>query len=124
MVKTELTSLQKRILTSLVMVPFVIGALRSGHPYVDILVFVVGALLSWEWSTMVPNKKANLYAVCYVFALGCSLLIFNHIVLFTTLAATTAFVYFKAKEEEHRKLLTLGLYFYWCRRPILVILSV
>lgn len=108
MVKTELTSLQKRILTSLVMVPFVIGALRSGHPYVDILVFAVGTLLSWEWSTMIPNKKANLYAVCYVFALGCSLLIFNRIVLFTTIAAVAAFVYLKAKEEEHRRLLTLG----------------
>lgn len=108
MVKTELTSLQKRILTSLVMVPFVIGALRSGHPYVDILVFAVGSLLSWEWSTMIPNKKANLYAVCYVFALGCSLLIFNRIVLFTTIAAVAAFVYLKAKEEEHRRLLTLG----------------
>ncbi len=108
MVKTELTSLQKRILTSLVMIPFVIGALRSGHPYVDILVFAVGALLSWEWSAMIPNKKANLYAVCYVFALGCSLLIFNRIVLFSTIAALTAFVYYKAREEEHRNLLTLG----------------
>lgn len=108
MVKTELTSLQKRILTSLVMVPFVIGALRSGHPYVDILVFAVGTLLSWEWSTMIPNRKANLYAVCYVFALGCSLLIFNRIVLFTTIAAVAAFVYLKAREEEHRRLLTLG----------------
>lgn len=108
MVKTELTSLQKRILTSLVMIPFVIGALRSGHPYVDILVFAVGALLSWEWSTMIPNKKANLYAVCYTFALGCSLLIFNRIILFTTLFAITALVYLKAKEERHRNLLTLG----------------
>ena len=42
MAKTELTSLQKRILTSLIMIPIVIGALQSGHPYVDILVFIVG----------------------------------------------------------------------------------
>lgn len=108
MVKTELTSLQKRILTSLVMVPFVIGALRSGHPYVDILVFTVGAMLSWEWSDMVPNKRANIYAVCYVFALGCSLLIFNRVILFTTIACVTALVYFKAHDEKHRKLLALG----------------
>ncbi|MCM1323080.1 MAG: phosphatidate cytidylyltransferase [Acetobacter sp.] len=108
MVKTELTSLQKRILTSLVMIPLVIGALRSGHPYVDILVFVVGAMLSWEWSAMIPNKKASIYAVCYVFALGCSLLIFNRVILFTTIALVSLFTYLKAKEEEHRKLLTLG----------------
>ena len=46
MAKTELTSLQKRILTSLIMIPIVIGALQSGHPYVDILVFIDGAMLS------------------------------------------------------------------------------
>lgn len=108
MERTELTSLQKRILTSLVMIPIVIGALRSGHPYIDILVLAVGALLSWEWSAMIPNKKANLYAVCYVFALSCSFFVFNQIVLFSAIAAVTAFVYLKAKGEKHRKLLTLG----------------
>ena len=55
MVKFALS--KKRILTSLVMIPIAIGALRSGHPYVDILIFAVGALLSWEWSNMVPNKN-------------------------------------------------------------------
>ena len=40
MEKTNLTSLQKRILTSLIMIPIAIGALRSGHPYVDILIFI------------------------------------------------------------------------------------
>lgn len=108
MEKIELSSLQKRIITSLILIPLVIGALRSGHPYVDILVFIVGAMLSWEWSTMITNQKPNVYAVCYMFALGCSLFIFNHIVLFTVIIATTLFVYFKAKKEIHRKLLTLG----------------
>ena len=58
----NLTSLQKRVLTSLIMIPLVIGALRFGHPYVDILVYLVGIMLSWEWSVMVPNKKANVYS--------------------------------------------------------------
>ena len=104
----NLTSLQKRVLTSLIMIPLVIGALRFGHPYVDILVYLVGIMLSWEWSVMVPNKKANVYAVCYTFALGCSLIIFNRYVFFLTLALISAFVYLKAKEEEHQYLLTLG----------------
>ena len=108
MAKTELTSLQKRILTSLVMIPIVIGALRSGHPYVDILIFFVGALLSWEWSSMVPNKKNSTYAVCYTFALGCSLFIMNKWVLLSTIIATAIFVYHKAKEEQHKNLITLG----------------
>ena len=108
MEKANFTSLQKRVLTSLIMIPLVIGAMRSGHPFVDILVYFVGIMLSWEWSAMMPNKRANVYAVCYAFALGCSLIIFNRIVLLLVLMAITAFVYIKAKDEEHRKLLTLG----------------
>ena len=108
MAKIELNSLQKRILTSLVMIPIAIGALRSGHPYVDILIFAVGALLSWEWSNMVPSKNQATYAICYTFALGCSLLVFNRIVLFSIIGVVTLFLYLKAKNEEHRKLITLG----------------
>jgi len=104
----NLTSLQKRVLTSLVMIPLVIGALRYGHPYVDILVYLVGIMLSWEGSSMIPNKRANVYAVCFAFALGCSLLIFNRIFFFIVLIAISAFVYFKAKNEQHCYLLTLG----------------
>lgn len=108
MAKIELNSLQKRILTSLVMIPIAIGALRSGHPYVDILIFAVGALLSWEWSNMVPSKNQTTYAICYTFALGCSLLVFNRIVLFSIIGVVTLFLYLKAKNEDHRKLITLG----------------
>lgn len=108
MEKTNFTSLQKRVLTSLIMIPLVIGALRFGHPYVDILVYLVGITLAWEWSVMVPNKKANLYAVCYAFALGCSLIVFNRLFLLLLLGAISAFVYYKAKEEHYRYLLTLG----------------
>lgn len=108
MEKTKMTSLQKRVLTSLVMIPLVIGALRSGHPYVDILVYLVGIMLSWEWSSMISNKRSNVYAVCYAFALGCSLLIFDRFFFFLMLVAITFFVYLKAKDETNRYLITLG----------------
>ena len=108
MEKTNLTSLQKRVLTSLVMIPIAIGALRSGHPYVDILIFIVGSMLSWEWANMVPNKRQSTYAVSYIFALGCSLIVFDRTALFFALLLATVFVFFKTKDEEHRYLLTLG----------------
>ena len=57
MAKTELTSLQKRILTSLIMIPIVIGALQSGHPYVDILVFIVGAILGMGFNGIQQEIK-------------------------------------------------------------------
>ncbi len=108
MEKTNLTSLQKRVLTSLVMIPIAIGALRSGHPYVDILIFIVGSMLSWEWANMVPNKRQSTYAVSYIFALGCSLIVFDRTALFFALLLATVFVFFKTKDEEQRYLLTLG----------------
>ncbi len=108
MEKTNLTSLQKRIITSLIMIPIAIGALRSGHPYVDILIFAVGSILSWEWSNMIPNKRPSCYAVFYIFALGCSMFAIDGIAPLITLLAATFFVYLKTKDEEHRNLLTLG----------------
>ena len=108
MEKVNFTSLQKRVLTSLVMIPLVIGALRSGHPYVDILVYLVGIMLSWEWITMIPNKNSNVYGVSYAFALGCSILVQDRNVLFLTIIATTAFVFLKANDEKFRRLITLG----------------
>lgn len=108
MEKVNLSSLQKRILTSLVMIPVVIESLRCGHPYVDVLVFLVGIMLSWEWASMVPNKRVPVYTASYAFALGCSLIIFDRIVFFLVLAAVCFFVCFKARDEEHRRLITLG----------------
>ena len=106
--KIELSSLQKRVLTSLIMIPLVVGALWLGHPYIDIVIFLVGALLSWEWATMVPNKNTCVYAVCYTFLIGCSLIIFDRTTLFLLLILSSLFIYFKASDEEHRRLLTLG----------------
>ena len=108
MEKANFTSLQKRVLTSLVMIPLVIGALRSGHPYVDILIYLVGIMLSWEWVTMIPNKNSNVYGVSYAFALGCSILVQDRNVLFLPIAATTIFIFWKAKNEKFRRLITLG----------------
>ena len=76
MAKTELTSLQKRILTSLIMIPIVIGALQSGHPYVDILGFL-GNGLQWYPTR---NQAFMPYAIplqwvvlCWYLTAGCSL---------------------------------------------------
>ena len=104
----NLTTLQKRVFTSLVMIPLVIWALQSGHPWVDILVYLVGVMLSWEWSVMVPNKRTVIYALCYTFSLGCSIFIQDRTVLMLTILAVALFVYTKARDEEWRRLLTLG----------------
>ena len=108
MAKTELTSLQKRILTSLIMIPIVIGALQSGHPYVDILVFIVGAMLSWEWAHMVPNRNAPFYATAYTASLSAAVLLNCPAAVAALVAGASLLVWFKARGEERRNLLTLG----------------
>jgi len=111
MEETRLTTLQKRILSSLAMVPVVIGSLYFGYPYADLLMLIVGMLFAWEWSTMVPNNKPCVYLACYAFALACAFFLLDLTFLFAVLVLIGAFVYYKAKSEQHRFLLALGVFY-------------
>lgn len=104
----KMGSLKKRILTALVMLPVVIGALWAGYPFVDVLTLVVGALLSWEWANMVPSRKPAVYNTAYMISLAVSLLVYNTAMIISAIVLTTLFVWLKSKNEERRFLLTLG----------------
>ncbi len=64
MAKTK-SNTMLRIVTALVMAPLVIAGLYFGYPYVVLMLVGVGALMAWEWSTMVPNNRPTVYAVAY-----------------------------------------------------------
>lgn len=104
----KMGSLKKRILTALVMLPVVIGALWAGYPFVDVLTLVVGALLAWEWANMVPSRKPAVYNTAYMISLAVSLLVYNTAMIISAIVLTTLFVWLKSKNEERRFLLTLG----------------
>ncbi|MBP5615027.1 MAG: phosphatidate cytidylyltransferase [Alphaproteobacteria bacterium] len=121
MVKTKLNSkssaqkqnkkqhmLAKRIGMAFAMLPLVIAALWFGYPYVDILVLLVGVLLSWEWSNMVPSRKPAVYLSAYAFALAVSVFIYSTHAIVLTIIFTTIFVFLKSRKEAERFLLTLG----------------
>ena len=104
----KMSSLQKRILTTLVMLPVVIGALWSGYPYVDILTLTVGVLLAFEWATMVPSSKPMVYFGAYVLSMAASIFLYESQAIVLTILASTLFVYLKARKEKYMFLLTLG----------------
>lgn len=102
------SSFLKRTLAALVMLPIAIGALWFGYPYIDALVLVVGAVLSWEWSNMVKNRTPSIYSTVYILSMAVSLLIYDSMVVWSVIVLASLFVWLKAKNEEHRRLLTLG----------------
>lgn len=104
----KLGSLTKRILAAIVMLPVAIGALWGGYPFVDVLALVIGALLAWEWVNMIPNRAPLTYMAAYIISLAVSLFVYDTPMLSSVIVLVSFFVWFKAKGEEHRNLLTLG----------------
>lgn len=98
----------KRTAASLVMLPVAVAALWMGYPYVDMLALFVGVLLSWEWAQMVPSQKPMAYMGAYLFSLASCLFVVNLYLNAFVIILTSVFVWFKARREEHRNLLTLG----------------
>ncbi|MFV0627111.1 MAG: phosphatidate cytidylyltransferase [Alphaproteobacteria bacterium] len=107
MEKPKLNSFMKRSITSLVLVLFVFGVIYVGTPLLEITALLVGILLAWEWSNAVPNKNKTFYLSSYIFSLV-SCLAYPSYWALGAVILTALFVWFKSKEEEKRKLLTLG----------------
>lgn len=55
----SLSSLQKRILTALVLIPPVLIAIWIGSPYVDVLILLILVCMTREWSRMVLGYVAS-----------------------------------------------------------------
>lgn len=102
------TNMMKRIITSLILVPLTIIALFLGFPFVNMIVLVFGAMFAFEWANMVPNKNPSLYTVVYATAMSVAVLFSFPAVFLLTLIVSSLLVWFKAKDEPKRKLLTLG----------------
>jgi phosphatidate cytidylyltransferase len=108
MEKSKINSLLKRLATSLVLIPVVIGCVVVGYPLVYTLALLGAALLSWEWAQMVPNKHSSAYALTYFFVVTVAVLTAS--VAYTIVIGALALVLLLrlSKDETHRKLLLLG----------------
>ncbi len=108
MEKSKKSSLVKRTLTALVLAPLTIGILYLGHPYLNVLALVAGAMLCWEWDNMVPHRGATVYVICYVTALASAVLMTCPYMIALIVVGASVLVWIKAKGEGCRNLLTLG----------------
>lgn len=104
----KMNSFVKRTITALVMLPVVIDALWHGYPFVDVLALVVGVLLAWEWANMIPNRASGAYLSAYAISVAVSLLVYDAVVVASAIVLASVYVWFKARKEKHRYLLTLG----------------
>lgn len=102
------SSLLKRTLAALVMLPLVVGALRAGYPYIYALILIVGSMLAWEWGNMVKNRASSVYTSIYIVCLAITVLIYDAMVVLGVIVLGTLLVWLRAKNEDHRRLLTLG----------------
>ena len=109
MEKSKLMSLLKRVVTSLILIPAVIGCVVSGYPLILLLAWLGAILMSWEWADMVKNKRASVYALTYFFVTAWYLVFDFNILTLIVLLCTMLFGFLKSKGEEHRWLLVLGL---------------
>ena len=107
MAKTS-SNFMVRMITALIMAPLAIAGLYLGYPYVVLMLLGVGALLSWEWSTMVSNSKPTVYAVIYTVSMAVAVMLNSWLGIALAMLFSTLLVWIKAKGEEHRRLLTLG----------------
>lgn len=55
----NLTNLQKRILSAVVLLPLAIIAIVLGHPYFTVLVAGFAAVMAWEWTTVAATVRAS-----------------------------------------------------------------
>lgn len=108
MEKSKTVAVMKRIVTSLILAPVVLSGVLLGSPFINILVLVCGAMLSWEWAKMVPNKNNAVFSLIYLTSLAVAVLVNDTFSILWIMCGGTALAWYKARNEEHRKLLVLG----------------
>ena len=108
MEKSKTSSIVKRIVTALILVPVTVGVLYAGYPYVQVMALVFGGMMAWEWSNMVPNKGTGTYGIVYALAVATAVFASCPWAVAAVVAGAAVLVWIKARGEVRRHLLTLG----------------
>ena len=108
MEKCNFGSLGLRAISSLVMVPVVVASVYFGDPFWFLLLLLIGAMLSWEWSTMIKTNNPALYATIYTLCMVVSVMFPLSLLWLIIILAAGILTAYKARKEEHPRLLILG----------------
>ncbi len=98
-----------RLLTTVIMVPVVVMLVMHSFTSIYLLALFGAALLSWEWASMVPNKKPAFYTATYLFVAATATILGSLEAYIISGVLALLLVWFKSKGEKHRKLLLLGI---------------
>ena len=109
MEKSKLVSFLQRLIVTIILVPAVIYCIVKGYTTTYLLAVLGAALLSWEWSSMVTNKRPAFYAVTYFFVAVTAIVLGSPVAFLFILVVALALAFWKSRNEEHRKLLLLGI---------------
>ena len=98
-----------RIITALILAPLVIGCIFLEFPYYNLLVLAIGGFLSWEWSNLVASKeKQAIYSTIYTLSMATSVMLQSWFGITIMIIISSVLTYIKARQEEHRWLVVLG----------------
>lgn len=75
MAKSKMNSFVKRLITTLVLVPIVVGCILAGRTSVSLLAMTAAVLLSWEWANMLKGKSEQFLSLAYLFTAAIAILI-------------------------------------------------
>ncbi|MBN2753161.1 MAG: phosphatidate cytidylyltransferase [Rhodospirillaceae bacterium] len=108
--------LRMRVVTSVLMLPLMLGAIYLGSPVFDLLIVAVAAVLIWEWQGLLSPIPSLMHAVAIVgTAVAVSVSLFDWRYAFLGLGAIAAGLGLSALKTEHR-----ADFFLLCLGPIYV----
>jgi len=109
MVKSKMNSFIKRLVTTLILVPIVVGCILGGKTSVSLLAMVASVLLSWEWANMLKGKSEQFYSLAYLFAASIAILLPSYGTALGVIIFLIVFSLFFWRKENHRFLRILGI---------------
>lgn len=106
----KLMSFLKRALSSVILIAILLTVIIKGSPLFEIALLIMGIMLAWEWNNIVPAKNKPTYLATYIFAIAIMIFLPAETGIISAIVASV-FLFFKAKGEEKRKLITMGAFY-------------
>ena len=97
MEKSKLVSFLQRLIVTIILVPAVIYCIVKGYTTTYLLALLGAALLSWEWSSMVTNKRPAFYAITYFFVAVTAIVLGSPVAFLFSMVVALALAFWKSR---------------------------
>jgi len=107
--KSKLSSFIKRLITTLVLIPVVVGCVIAGKNSVSLLALAAATLLSWEWANMLKGKSEQFFALSYLLTAAVAIMMSPYCIGLGVILFMSCLSYFYWHKENHIFLRLLGI---------------